>query len=193
MMVAPTQAREDLERRVTTLRRRLADPDFLANRGLGNEVGIYTLCYDPALELYARDLLASIASDDGLPCRVVEHNLYDIALARLETRRLLAKMPAMERKHPPSWVMRQMDKVCPASMYARAIADVPREPGDVILITGIGEIYPFLRLHSLLDNIQPLVRDVPVVAAYPGRFDGKTLRLFGRLEDENYYRAFDLV
>lgn len=192
-MAALDQARDDLVRRVQTLRHRLADPDFLANRGLGNEVGIYTLCYDPALELEARDQISRLKADDSLPCRLVEHNLYDIALARLEARRLLAKMPAMERKHPKSWVIGQMDKICPASMYAQAIADVPREPGDVMLVTGVGEIYPFLRLHVLLDNIQPLVRDVPIVAMYPGRFDGKSLRLFGRLEDENYYRAFDLV
>lgn len=192
-MAALDQARDDLVRRVQTLRNRLADPDFLANRGLGNEVGIYTLCYDPALELEARDQISRLKADDSLPCRLVEHNLYDIALARLEARRLLAKMPAMECKHPKSWVIGQMDKICPASMYAQAIADVPREPGDVVLVTGVGEIYPFLRLHVLLDNIQPLVRDVPIVAMYPGRFDGKSLRLFGRLEDENYYRAFDLV
>ena len=193
MMAANDQARGDLHRRFDALRSRLADPDFLTNRGLGNEVGIYTLCYDPALELEARDLLAALMSDGSLPCRIVTHNLYDIALARLEARRLLAKMPAMERKHDRAWVIRQMDKVCPAPMYAQAIADVPREHGDVVLITGVGEVYPFLRLHTLLDNIQPLVRDVPIVAMYPGRFDGKSLRLFGRLEDENYYRAFDLV
>lgn len=187
------QARDELRRRFGTLRSHLTDPDFLANRGLGNEVGIYTLCYDPALELEARDLLAGLKSDESLPCRIVEHNLYDIALARLEARRLLAKMPVQERKHPKSWVLEQMRKVCPASMYAQAVADVPREPGDVVVITGVGEVYPFLRLHVFLDNIQPLVRDVPIVAMYPGRFDGKSLRLFGRLEDENYYRAFDLV
>ena len=192
-MAVADQAREDLGRRFDALRRRLADPDFLANRGLGNEVGIYTLCYDPALELEARDLLAQVKADESLPCRVVEHNLYDIALARLEARGLLAKMPAMERRHDRQWVIRQMGKVCPASVYAQSIADVKREPGDVILITGVGEVYPFLRLHTLLDNIQPLVRDVPIVALYPGRFDGRSLRLFGRLEDENYYRAFDLV
>ena len=49
------QAREDLARREAVLRERLADPDFLANRGLGNEVGIYLFCYDPALEVRLAD------------------------------------------------------------------------------------------------------------------------------------------
>lgn len=192
-MMANERARADLEARMASLRTRLQDPDFLANRGLGNEVGIYTLCYDPALELEARDHIERLKADRGLPCRIVEHNLYDIALSRLEARRLLRKMATQELKHDRSWVIRQMNKVCPASLYVQAIADAAREPGDVILVTGVGEVYPFLRLHDLLENIQPKVKDVPIVAMYPGRFDGRTLRLFGRLEDENYYRAFDLV
>ena len=63
----------------------------------------------------------------------------------------------------------------------------------MLLITGVGEAYPFVRLHTLLESLQPLVSDVPIVASYPGRFDGKTLSLFGKLPAENYYRAFDLV
>jgi hypothetical protein len=31
------------------------------------------------------------------------------------------------------------------------------------------------------------------VIFYPGKFDGQGLRLFGRLKQSNYYRAFRLV
>lgn len=191
-MTAAAKAREDFERRCARLRAHLADPDFLANRGLGNEVGIYTLCYDPALEIEARDFVRRLKGED-LPCRIVEHNLYDLMLARLEERRLLGRMDAYEHKRGREWIAGQIANLCPANMYAERIAAAPREPGDVILVTGIGEVYPFLRLHDLLDSIQPLVHDVPIVALYPGRFDGRDLQLFGRLEDEHYYRAFDLV
>ena len=192
-MPIPPEARENFNRRCVALTSKLSDPDFLQNRGLGNEVGIYTFCYDPSLELETRHFLRCLAQDDSLPCRLVEHNLYRIALERLESRNLLDRMDPMEKKHGRAWIIRQMNKICPSSFYAQEISSTPREPGDVVLITGIGEVYPFLRLHDLLENIQPLVRDVPIVAAYPGRFDGKTLQLFSRLEDENYYRAFDLV
>ena len=192
MASVSASARRDCEGRCTRLRAHLADPDFLGNRGLGNEVGIYTFCYDPALELEARDFFARLAAED-LPCRIVEHNLYDILLARLEERRLLGRMDAYERKRGREWIAGQVANLAPASMYAERIASAPRVPGDVILITGVGEVYPFLRLHDLFDSIQPLVGDVPIVAAYPGRFDGRNLQLFSRLEEEHYYRAFDLV
>ena len=33
----------------------------------------------------------------------------------------------------------------------------------------------------------------PLVMFYPGRYDGQSLRLFGKLKNANYYRAFKLV
>ena len=192
MMAATESARKDLHGRFAKLRAHLADPDFLGNKGLGNEVGIYTLCYDPALEIEVRDLVSRLKSED-LPARIVEHNLYDIMLARLEERRLLGRMDMYEKRRGREWIAGQIANLCPANMYAERIAATPREPGDVILITGVGEVFPFLRLHDLFDSIQPLVGDVPIVALYPGRFDGRNLQLFSRLEEEHYYRAFDLV
>ena len=191
-MVATENARNDLHNRFAKLRAYLSDPDFLGNKGLGNEVGIYTLCYDPALEIEVRDLVVRLKAED-LPARIIEFNLYDITLARLEERRLLGRMDMYEKKRGREWIEGQIANLCPANMYAGYIAAVPREPGDVILITGVGEVFPFLRLHDLLDSIQPLIGDVPIVALYPGRFDGRNLQLFSRLEEEHYYRAFDLV
>lgn len=31
----------------------------------------------------------------------------------------------------------------------------PHQNGDVLLITGVGEAYPFIRVHALLDAMQP--------------------------------------
>ena len=192
MMTKSKAAREDFERRCAKLRALLDDPDFLSNKGLGNEVGLYTFCYDPTLELEVRDFFARVERED-LACRIVEYNLYDIMLGRLEERRLLNRMDPYERKRGRDWIEGQIRNLCPASMYAERIASAPREPGDVILVTGVGEVFPFLRLHDLFDSLQPLIKDAPIVAAYPGRFDGRHLQLFSRLEEEHYYRAFDLV
>jgi hypothetical protein len=37
------------------------------------------------------------------------------------------------------------------------------------------------------------MREKPLVMFYPGRYDGQSLRLFSKLTDDNYYRAFSLV
>ena len=68
------------------------------------------------------------------------------------------------------------------------------EEGDcVILLTGIGEVYPYVRLHKILELLQPSFPNTPIVAMYPGSFDGSYLRLFERLEPNPYYRAFNEI
>lgn len=204
MAVTPAalkRARDELDRRGAILRERLADADFLANRGLGNEVGIYLFCYDPALELEMREVVARLVRESeigALPCHLIERNLYDLLLAICDERRVSAAIPRMEAKRGTEALVEQLHKTASLDAFAAALAGEPHEPGDVVLLTGIGEVYPHLRTHALLDNIQHLFADVPLVVAYPGRYDGQSMRLFagaaGRgLEDGNYYRAFSLV
>ena len=68
------------------------------------------------------------------------------------------------------------------------------QPGhDVLFLTGVGKIHPFLRSHKILDSMQAIFEDIPVVLFYPGTFDGNSLSLFGEFLDGNYYRAFNLI
>ena len=63
--------------------------------------------------------------------------------------------------------------------------------GDVLLLTGVGDVFPFMRVHTLLEALQPHFSDLPILVMYPGEFDGHYLRLFGRLKPNDYYRAFN--
>ena len=69
----------------------------------------------------------------------------------------------------------------------------PHQKGDILLISGIGKVYPFMRSHKILDNIQHIFSDIPVLMLYPGKFDGQDLDLFDRFLDGHYYRAFNLL
>ena len=64
---------------------------------------------------------------------------------------------------------------------------------DLVIVSGVGSVWPLLRSHSLLNNLQPVMGKTPLVMFYPGRYDGQSLRLFGKLKNNNYYRAFKLV
>lgn len=183
----------DFEARCEAFKERLHQDDFLHNRRLGNEVGIYTFCYDPRLKPEARRFFDTLEGDPSLPCNIRETNLYDILLQICDEKRISAAIPKMEQKKGRAQLLKQISGVASPEAFAAKIADRPNQPGDVILITGIGEVYPFMRAHNILDNIQHLFGEVPVVVAYPGKFNGQTLSLFGRLQDGNYYRAFDLI
>ena len=64
---------------------------------------------------------------------------------------------------------------------------------DVLFMTGIGKIHPFMRSHKMLDSMQHLFEDIPIVMFYPGTFNGQTLNLFDEFKEGNYYRAFNLL
>jgi len=64
---------------------------------------------------------------------------------------------------------------------------------NVVFITGVGKVYPFVRSHTILNNLQEVLDKIPVILFFPGKYDGLSLQLFGRFKDDNYYRAFRLV
>ena len=69
----------------------------------------------------------------------------------------------------------------------------PHELGDVLMLTGVGEVFPFMRIHTLLEALQPYFSDVPILVMYPGEFDGRHVKLFNRLTPNDYYRAFNVI
>lgn len=69
---------------------------------------------------------------------------------------------------------------------------------DLVFITGVGQVYPYIRTHALLACIQDVVPErTPVVVFFPGTYEKtattvSSMRLFDRLKADNYYRAFSL-
>ena len=50
-----------------------------------------------------------------------------------------------------------------------------------MIVSGVGSVYPLLRTSSLLNNLQRVMGNTPLVMFYPGKYDQLTLRLFGKL------------
>ncbi len=45
---------------------------------------------------------------------------------------------------------------------------------------------------NLFELVMEMLKDRPTVMFFPGIYDGTSLSLFGKLKDDNYYRAFNL-
>lgn len=188
---------QDLEGDFDRIRARLADADFLANKGLGNEVGFFVFPYDAAREGEVRARTAALVaeSDAGrLPCRVIHRDLWDVFLQIAEARRILDRIPDLEARRGTPALLERLQKIATPEAFVQAMDYAPHESGrDVLLITGVGKVYPLVRAHAVLENAQHVFEDVPVVLFYPGRYDGAQLHLFGSISDGNYYRAFNLL
>ncbi len=67
----------------------------------------------------------------------------------------------------------------------------------VMFITGVGEVYPYIRSHNVLNNLQSKAKNHPTVMFFPGAYSyslehGASLDLFSILLDDKYYRAFNI-
>lgn len=197
MTPSPRELSKDVARDFDRLRERFSNEDFLNNRGLANEVGFYVYPYDPSCELEVRQQTADLVAESQsgrLSYRLVERNLWQVFLQICESEGILDKMAALEARRGSDALLRRMQKIATPEEFARAMNYAPHNPGrDILLITGVGQVYPFVRAHSVLENAQSLFEDIPVVLLYPGRYDGQQLHLFDRISDGNYYRAFNLL
>ena len=90
-------------------------------------------------------------------------------------------------------LLQQLQKIATPEAFVEHMKYEPHEFGDVLLITGVGAVFPYMRSHKILDNIQHIFSDIPVVMLYPGEYNGNELTLFGQFLDGNYYRAFNLL
>ena len=87
----------------------------------------------------------------------------------------------------------------PQLHIAPAIRDrLARADFDIFFLTGIGEVFPYIRSHNVLNNLQSVVTGKPMLMFFPGRYEqsdtlGSSLVLFGRLKDDQYYRAKNIL
>ena len=182
--------------RLDKLKKLLSNADFLANKGLSNEVGLYIFSYQPTDEMAVRHFIGELQAEAAHPhgeYRVICFDLYDILLKICEERRVLDRIPQMEEQRGQSFMMKQIQKLAPPEAYIRHMQYGDRQPGDVVFIMGVGRVFPYMRSHNILNNLQHVFDGIPVVLFYPGEYSGQELQLFGKFLDDNYYRAFNLI
>ena len=173
---------------------------FLNKRGLGNEVPFFICAFDPAhaveMARMQRQLINKLA-ERGISA--LEINLYDLCVEILKRRnlwgRILEMEPDIEKDQLKELLQGPLD---PERHLIPAIAEKMRAAEfRVMFITGVGEVYPWIRSHTVLNNLQSTAKDQPTVMFFPGTYTqslerGASLDLFGRLHDDKYYRAFDI-
>ena len=186
-----------LEDRLNEILPKITSDDFLSGRGLGNEIAFFIFEYEPEDELRVRQHISFLL--DHIPkkrpkTRVAHINLFDFVIDHLHERKLLDKTLELQRTKGGDFVLRQLEKILHPDKIAPLLAETikPSEQ-DLVLISGVGNVWPLMRTHSLLSNLHPVMDKTPLVMFYPGKYDGHTLKLFGRIRTDNYYRAFRLV
>lgn len=187
--------------RAEHLYRVITSERFLSKQGLGNEVPFF-ICPFPASEgiTMVEDRADLIERIGRAGVKVLDLSLYEISLGILEERGILEDVlgaePDMEKselRELLQGVLDIHDHVIPKIAEA-----IDQQPHDVIFLSGVGEVYPYIRSQNVLNNLQSTAKDKPTVLFFPGSYThstatGGSLDLFGLLHDDKYYRAFNIL
>lgn len=174
------------------LTEKLSDDAFLSNKGLSNEVGIHIACYEPKDEMIVESYIDKMKTMDSIKANVISCDLYEIFLEICDAKKVTAKLPAMEERKPGKAFKELVAKFATPDAFIDKMQYEPHKQNDVLLITGVGKVYPYMRCNNILENIQPAFPDIPVVVLYPGDYTGQELKLFNKFS-RNYYRAFNII
>lgn len=184
-----------INERLQKIREKLLDDAFIEGRGLGNEISFYIFDYDPKHELIVRDEIKSLKKlfrQERYNRRIIEFDLYKILLEIARKKRIFDRIFEMEKNQGNCYLYSALVDFAIPDIFINYINNHV-DDHNVILITGVGKIYPFVRSHTILNQLQDKIEKIPVIMFYPGKYDGQSLMLFGKFKDDNYYRAFQLI
>ncbi len=194
---------QDLHTLAERLFKILSSADFLAMKGLANEVPIFIQAYEPVQEVGVRQMIDGLTSrlrSKGLEVKTLD--LFTLVLEELEEHELLNDIMENEA----SWEKVELFETLrnysdPQTHLIPRLMKAIGHDNQITLLTGVGRVYPFLRTHTILESLQPAMLPHPVVMFFPGEYTqevggGSHLRLFGthpspRIHNP-YYRALNL-
>lgn len=177
----------------------LDDDKFIQKKYVGAEIPNYICAFPPEEISSYNDMAQNLEKNLTKKGREVLHlNAYEIMIDMLRASGDLEDYltePSLTHKQ----IKEDFDGILDNDTeFAPKVASIINDSTpDLVLMNGIGEAYPFIRIHTLLEKLPTLLnRLVPIVVFYPGNYDKVTgssaLQLFGKLEHKNYYRAFNI-
>jgi hypothetical protein len=173
---------------------------FLRMEGLGNEVPFFICPYRPEqavdMERVRQQVVAQLASRS---ISVREVNLYDLTVELLKERGIWEQLRELEPTVGKDELLELLQGVLDTEHHVipAIAARLAEAPYDVAFLSGVGEVFPYLRSHNVLNNLQVVAKTRPTVLFFPGAYvhslaQGASLDLFVTLHDDKYYRAFNL-
>ena len=194
-------SRPSIQERFQTLKGVLGSRQFLAKEGIINEVPFFIFAYPPKNETEVQTQTRHLVSQlENQGVSLLEINLYDLSVDIVRQRgkweQLLQVEPSMSKEKFRAQLQNLIDvetKLTPA--IANRISERPEL--QLLFLTGVGLVYPFIRTHNVLNNLQKVAKDYPTLLFFPGRYtftegSGQSLDLFGELNEDKYYRAFNI-
>ena len=186
---------ENIASKFEHIYKKISTDSFLNKEALGGEIPFFIAPYKAEQELEVKDAIQRLIKKidtSGIP--VIEINLYDIVCEILEEKGGVERMFRVEKAKSKERFLKALQSTLNIHqiLMPRINDMILASDAKLYFLTGIGLVYPFIRSHNILNNLQNVAKEAPTIAFFPGDYDGHSLNLFGLLKDDNYYRAFNI-
>ena len=177
--------------------------DFLNKEHTNNEIPFYICPFLPEFTLEIYEVINFFQKQlKKSEIKVLELDLYDISVEILKNRKgnLFEKIKKRESQMEKDILKETLQNVLNAEEHlVPAIQNlISNKKYQVLLIKGIGEVFPYIRTHNLLSNLQKILKNQPSIIFFPGNYQndpqmGSSLNLFCEFNNDNYYRAYNIL
>jgi len=186
---------EDISAKFEHLFNVISSKRFLNKESLGGEIPFFISAYEAEQELEVKDAIKHLInklSTSGVP--VLEINLYDLVCEILEKKGGMDRMFRVEKAKSKDKFLTALQSSLNIHqvLMPKVKEKIDASNAKIYFLTGIGLVFPFIRSHNVLNNLQNIAKEAPTLAFFPGEYNGHALNLFGLLKDDNYYRAFNI-
>ena len=169
--------KKTFEQRVDELEKIMENQSFWLRDGRANEVNYWVFDYPASKELAVREVVKRLVKRSEQSYReyqLVEYDIYDYIIDTLQKEGYLEATYMLEESAGMHVVI---DSVFELLQFNERdnwfIKHVQEYTPDnaIVLLTGIGKVYPLLRSHKILNNLSMVFRKVPVILFFPGVYD----------------------
>jgi len=169
---------------------------FLSMQALGGEEPFFIYSFDPAMQdIISRETKRLKKRVEAKGHKVLLINLYELIIEMLKSRGMLEKVLTKEQSLTKDKLLKTLQNML--DVETKIIPQIEKLVKEnqtaMVIIEGIGEVYPYIRSHTIINNLQKVIQDRPTLMFFPGKFDGHKLVLFNKVHDDNHYRAFNII
>lgn len=186
---------ENLHQKFEHIRNVVSTEKFLKIEALGGEIPFWISAYNPKQEVEVDkeiNHLCKRLQNEGIQTLLLD--LFPLSMQIADEAIGLDSLFSIEQKKTKERFKKALQSTI--NIHERLIPrikkEVDEEKPQVLFLNGVGKVYPFIRSHNVLNNLQNAVKNIPTLMFFPGRYTGQSLELFGLMKDDNYYRAFNI-
>ena len=174
---------------------KLSKDKFLENSRPGGDMPYfilpYKIQYENDIDKQVENLQKRL-QNEGM--KILTINLYDASIDILKNKNGLDKMFQLEEKRNKSYFLKALQSALQIQQVFMPYFEqkIKENQPQTIFVTGVAAVFPYIRSHNILNNIQSVTGNIPMLMFYPGEYSGRNLKLFNLLQDDNYYRALNI-